>query len=130
MQDNLWDAWWGLTPPHVVKWNPPELTTEIGPDTTIGYYANTHIGGLRVIDKIPYTHIIVRSTIMLYLYTSDTEILTYKRPPKPRVVKKLSNSSNPQSEHNSGKPPEILLSFYLKNIYLYDQLNCRRYFHA
>jgi hypothetical protein len=66
MQDNLWDAWWGLMPPHVVKRNPPQPTTEIGIVATIGRCANTHFSGLSVIEREPYTHIIVlqRSTVM------------------------------------------------------------------
>jgi hypothetical protein len=59
MQDNLWDAWWGLTPPHVVKQNPLQLTNEIGFVATIGYYANTHFCRLSVIETVAYTHVIV-----------------------------------------------------------------------
>jgi hypothetical protein len=84
MQDNLCDAWWRLTPPHIVELTPLQLTTEIGSVTTISCYANTHFSGLSVIEIVSYTHIIVhkRSTVMPYQYTSDAEILTYKRPPK------------------------------------------------
>ncbi|KAF8538952.1 hypothetical protein BDD12DRAFT_883743 [Trichophaea hybrida] len=48
--DNLWDAWWGLTHPHIVKRNSPQLSTEIGSVATIGEYVNTHFGGLSVIE--------------------------------------------------------------------------------
>ena len=54
----LRDAWWGLTQPHVVKRNSLQLTTEIGSVATIGCYANTHFGGLSVIEIVLYTHII------------------------------------------------------------------------
>jgi hypothetical protein len=89
MQDNLWDAWWGLTPPHIVKRNPPQLTTKISSVATIGYYVHTHFSRLSVIEIVLYTHIIVitQKYCQAYWYASDTEILTYKRPPKPRVKK-------------------------------------------
>ena len=58
VQDNLWDAWWELTQPHVVKRNSPQLTTEIGSEATIGCYVNTHSGGLSVIEIVLYTHVI------------------------------------------------------------------------
>ena len=58
MPDNLWDAWWGLTPPHVVKQNPLQLTAEIGSVATIGCYTNTHFSGLSVIEIVLYTQII------------------------------------------------------------------------
>jgi hypothetical protein len=126
MQDNFRDAWWGLTPPHVAKWNPPQLTTEIGCVATIGRYANTHSCGLSVVKIVPYTHIIVlqRSTIM------PTDIpLTQKYSPikdhmKPQVKKDQAIAAIYSQNTTAKKPPEILLSFYLKNIYLYEQLYC------
>ena len=76
-------------PPHVVKRNPLQLTTKIGFVATIGCYANTHFSGLSVIEIVLYTQIIaiIEKYRHAYWYTSDMEILNYKRPPKPRVKK-------------------------------------------
>jgi hypothetical protein len=53
---------------------------------------------------------------MLYLYTSGDEIFCYYGLSLLWQQEEiLRSSSNPQSEHNSGKQQEILLSFDLKN---------------
>jgi hypothetical protein len=110
MEDNLQDAWWGLTPPHVVKRNPPQLSTEIGSVATIGWYANTQFGGLSVIEIVPYTHIIVLQDKYrhAYWYTSDAEILTYKRPPKPQAKKDHAIAAI----HSQNKTVENHLKYY------------------
>jgi hypothetical protein len=100
----------GLTPPHVVKRNSPQLSTENGSVATISWYANTHFGRLSVIEIVPYTHIIVLQEKFrhAYWYTSDAEILTYKKPPKPRVKKDQATAAI----HSQNTTVENYLKYY------------------
>ena len=82
---------------------------------------NTHLGGISVIEIVLHTHIIVlekyRHASLIYLWHGNTH---YKRPHKsPGLKEDQALAAIHSQNNNSGKPPEILLSFYLKNIYLH-----------
>jgi hypothetical protein len=132
MQDNLWGARWELMLPHIVKQNSPHNCWDWLCCNNRWLCAHPRCG-MSVMGQYKQMYHSCKGDVLAipYWYTSGKEIFCYKRLPLLwQKEETLSSSSNPQSEHNSGKWLEILLSSYLKNIYLYQQIHCQRYLYA
>jgi hypothetical protein len=111
MQNNLWNARWELTQPHIVKWNSPQLTTEIGSVAMIGGYVNTRASGLSVMEIVPYTHIIVIREVLSH--PSEIPVMRKRSPIKDHINLRVEkDQATSTTNHSQNITAENQLKYY------------------